>query len=101
MGEGHHPQDAHGVPTDRVAAESGPAVATLVSDGSAVYVFFPEFGLVAYELDGGERWRLETLPIDASPAIGDGRLYVRTRSRLYAFGSGSSTAGSARPAPPP
>lgn len=24
--------------------------------------------------------------VQASPAIGDGRLYVRTRSRLYAFG---------------
>jgi len=24
--------------------------------------------------------------IQASPAIGDGRLYVRTRSRLHAFG---------------
>jgi len=44
---------------DRVAQQSGPAVATPVSDGSAVFAFFPEFGLVAYGLDGSERWRLE------------------------------------------
>jgi outer membrane protein assembly factor BamB len=44
---------------DRVAHQSGPAVATPVSDGSAVFAFFPEFGLVAYGLDGRERWRLE------------------------------------------
>ncbi len=44
---------------DRVARQSGPAVATPVSDGSAVFAFFPEFGLVAYGLDGRERWRFE------------------------------------------
>jgi outer membrane protein assembly factor BamB len=34
-----------------------PAAITPVSDGEAIYVFFPEFGLVAYEADGKERWR--------------------------------------------
>ena len=34
-----------------------PAAITPVADGDAVYVFFPEFGLVAYEADGRERWK--------------------------------------------
>jgi outer membrane protein assembly factor BamB len=34
-----------------------PAAITPVTDGDAVYVFFPEFGLIAYEADGKERWK--------------------------------------------
>jgi outer membrane protein assembly factor BamB len=47
---------------DRIAAESGPTIATPTSDGSSVFVFFPELGLIAYGLDGTERWRLELPP---------------------------------------
>ena len=34
-----------------------PAAITPVTDGDAVYAFFPEYGLVAYDLDGKERWK--------------------------------------------
>ena len=34
-----------------------PAAITPVTDGDAVYAFFPEFGLVAYNADGTERWK--------------------------------------------
>ena len=34
-----------------------PAAITPVTDGETVYVFFPEFGLVAYNADGTERWK--------------------------------------------
>src|SRR5437870_190555 len=34
-----------------------PAAITPVTDGEKVYVFFPEFGLLAYDADGKERWR--------------------------------------------
>jgi outer membrane protein assembly factor BamB len=37
---------------------------TPVSDGEAVYVFFPEFGLLAYDLEGRERWRLPLGPFN-------------------------------------
>ena len=33
-----------------------PAAITPVTDGEMVYVFFPEYGLVAYSADGKERW---------------------------------------------
>jgi outer membrane protein assembly factor BamB len=47
---------------DQIASESGPAVPTPVADGAGVYAFFPEFGLVAYDFDGRERWRRELPP---------------------------------------
>ena len=34
-----------------------PAAITPVTDGETVYVFFPEYGLVAYSADGKERWK--------------------------------------------
>ena len=34
-----------------------PAAITPVTDGEAVYVFFPEFGLLAYGADGRELWK--------------------------------------------
>jgi outer membrane protein assembly factor BamB len=33
-----------------------PAAITPVTDGETVYVFFPEYGLLAYDVDGKERW---------------------------------------------
>jgi len=61
------PQEVHKV--------SSPAVATPVTDGRRVYVYFVPFGLVAYDLDGNEQWR-KAVPIGlvmngsgTSPAI--------------------------------
>ena len=34
-----------------------PAAITPVTDGETVYVFFPEYGLIAYDADGKERWK--------------------------------------------
>src|SRR6266542_2830446 len=61
------PQEVHQV--------SSPAVATPVTDGHRVYVYFVPFGLVAYDLNGKEQWR-KAVPIGfvmngsgTSPAI--------------------------------
>jgi outer membrane protein assembly factor BamB len=61
------PQEVHQV--------SSPAVATPVTDGERVYVYFVPFGLVAYDLNGNEQWR-KAVPIGyvmngsgTSPAI--------------------------------
>jgi outer membrane protein assembly factor BamB len=48
------PQEVHKV--------SSPAVATPVTDGQRVYVYFAPFGLVAYDLSGIEQWR-KAVPI--------------------------------------
>jgi outer membrane protein assembly factor BamB len=55
---------------------------TPVTDDKAVYAFFADFGLVAYDLEGKEIWRAPLGPFEnehgmvASPAFADGRLIV-------------------------
>ncbi|MDX1385653.1 MAG: PQQ-binding-like beta-propeller repeat protein, partial [Thermoanaerobaculia bacterium] len=67
---------------DELASETGPAVATPVADDKSVYAFFPEFGLVAYDREGNERWRLELPPFSsyyglaASPILESGVLVL-------------------------
>lgn len=41
------------------------ATPTPATDGANLYVFFPDFGLVSFDLDGKERWRLELGPFDS------------------------------------
>ena len=56
------------------------AASTPVSDGAGVFVSYPEFGLVGYELSGQERWRRQLTPYRArypgasSLALAQGRL---------------------------
>jgi outer membrane protein assembly factor BamB len=38
---------------------------TPATDGENLYVFFPDLGLVSFDLDGKERWRLELGPFDS------------------------------------
>jgi len=50
----------HSVERGRVEpthALNHPAAITPVTDGETVYVFFPEYGLLAYDADGKERWK--------------------------------------------
>jgi len=52
-----------------------PASPTPLTDGSSVYAFFPEYGLVAYDLSGREKWKHTLGPfvslhgISASPVL--------------------------------
>jgi len=43
---------------------NGPASASPVSDGQNVYVFFQDFGLLAYGTDGKELWRMPLGPFN-------------------------------------
>jgi outer membrane protein assembly factor BamB len=60
---------------DEYHHDTDSATTTPVTDGSNVYVFFQEFGLVSFDKKGKERWRLELGPfrnfygIDASPLL--------------------------------
>jgi outer membrane protein assembly factor BamB len=52
-------------PRNRLAqyqTNNSPATPTPVTDGENVYVFFQDFGLLAYTKDGAERWRLALGP---------------------------------------
>lgn len=50
-------RDAPQVPVVHVDARNDAASPSPVVDGSNVYVFFPDFGLIAYDYDGNERWQ--------------------------------------------
>jgi len=43
---------------------NGPASPSPVTDGTNVYAFFQDFGLISYTADGKERWRLPLGPFN-------------------------------------
>jgi len=61
---------------------NSPASPSPVTDGTNVYVFFGDFGLLAYGPDGQERWRLPLGPFNnanghgSSPILADGKLVL-------------------------
>ncbi|MBL8215921.1 MAG: PQQ-binding-like beta-propeller repeat protein, partial [Bryobacterales bacterium] len=68
-----------------------PASPTPVTDGTNLYVFFSDFGLVSYTLDGKERWRLPLGPFSnlhgmaASPVLAGHRLILACDQDTNAF----------------
>ena len=73
------------VPRSRVGRlqnVNGPASPSPVTDGSNVYVFFQEFGLVSYDATGKERWKLPLGPFNmfygfgASPILVDDKVVL-------------------------
>ena len=58
------------------------AAPTPVTDGRSVFAFFADFGLVAYDLEGNERWQLPLGPFNslhgvaASPVYADGTVIL-------------------------
>lgn len=77
----------------------GPASPTPASDGESIYVFFPDFGLLAYSLDGEELWSTALGPftsvqgLAASPIVVDGKVALLVDqaygSFVAAFDSGT------------
>lgn len=61
---------------------NGPATPTPVTDGRNVYAFFGDFGLISFDADGQERWRLPLGPFNnpmglaASPILADGKVLM-------------------------
>lgn len=59
-----------------------PASPTPVSDGTNVYVFFAGYGLVSYDPEGKERWKVPLGPftnfhgMGASPILADGKVIM-------------------------
>src|SRR5262245_49964765 len=58
------------------------AAPTAVTDGKSVFVFFADFGLVAYDFAGKQRWQVPLGPFNsqqgvvASPVYADGRVVL-------------------------
>lgn len=55
---------------DRLLKPNNPASPSPVTDGENVYVFFQDFGLMAYKGDGTERWRLPLGPFNSFYGMG-------------------------------
>jgi outer membrane protein assembly factor BamB len=62
---------------EKLDTRNGPAGPTPATDGTNVYVFFADFGLLSYDMDGRERWRVPLGPFNnlygmgASPVLVD------------------------------
>ncbi len=67
------------------------AAASVAVEGANVYVFFGDFGLISYDFDGKERWRLPLGPFDntygmgASPIVVDGFVVLLCDQRSGSF----------------
>jgi outer membrane protein assembly factor BamB len=68
-----------------------PASPSPASDGTNVYVFFAELGLISYTADGRERWRLPLGPFKSfygmggSPIVHDGTVLLVCDQRTGSF----------------
>jgi outer membrane protein assembly factor BamB len=66
----------------RLQLVNGPASPSPVTDGTNVYVFFQEFGMLSYDAAGKERWRLPLGPFNmfygfgASPILVDDKIIL-------------------------
>ena len=52
------------------------ATASPATDGKSVYVFFPDFGLAAYSIEGEELWRRRLGPFDSARGVAASPLLV-------------------------
>src|SRR5262245_9446028 len=75
----------------RLELVNGPASPSPVTDGTNVYFFFQEFGLISYTADGKERWRMPLGPFTmfygfgASPIVEDGVVLLPVDQDLTAY----------------
>jgi outer membrane protein assembly factor BamB len=66
----------------RLQLVNGPASPSPVTDGENVYVFFQEFGMISYDGNGKERWKLPLGPFNmfygfgASPILVDDKVIL-------------------------
>src|SRR5262249_46899827 len=79
-------------PTQKAPHKSNdPASPTPATDGRSVYVFFPDLGVVSYDAQGKERWRVPLGPFDSfyglagSPILSGDTLLLNCDARSKAF----------------
>ena len=75
----------------RLQNVNGPASPSPVTDGTNVYAFLQEFGMMAFDADGRELWRLPLGPFNifygfgASPILVDGSLILSVDQDLNSY----------------
>src|SRR2546425_2097206 len=84
-------RDAPRPRVEKLDTRNGPAGPTPASDGRNVYVFFADFGLLSYDMDGRERWRLPLGPFNnlygmgASPMLVDDKVVLACDQNTDSF----------------
>jgi outer membrane protein assembly factor BamB len=76
--------------TETLDVRNSPASPTPVSDGKNLFVFFGDYGLVSYGLDGNERWRAPMGPFSNVYGIGVSPVLVDDKIILVVDQSGGS-----------
>src|SRR5262249_22173355 len=75
----------------RMENVNGPASASPVTDGENVFAFFQDFGLIAFDADGKEKWRMPLGPFNmfygygASPTLVDDKVILPVDQDLGAY----------------
>lgn len=84
-------------PRDRLTKidkRNSPASPSPVLDGNSVYVFFGDYGLVSYGLDGNEKWRMPLGPfnnvygIGASPVVAGNTIVLIIDQNIGSYAAG-------------
>ena len=76
---------------EKLDTRNGPAGPTPATDGVNVFVFFADFGLVSYDMEGHERWRLPLGPFNnlygmgASPVLVDDEVVLACDQNTGSF----------------
>jgi outer membrane protein assembly factor BamB len=76
--------------TETLDVRNSPASPTPVSDGKNLFVFFGDYGLVSYGVDGNERWRAPMGPFSNVYGIGVSPVLVDDKIILVIDQSGGS-----------
>jgi outer membrane protein assembly factor BamB len=75
-------RDAPRTRIEKLDSRNGPAGPTPATDGINVYVFFADYGLISYDMNGRERWRVPLGPFNnlygmgASPVLVDDKVVL-------------------------
>ena len=78
--------------TEKVDPRNSPASPSAAVEDDAIYVFFGDYGLVSYGLDGNERWRYPLGPFNNVYGMGASPVIVGNTLALICDQSGNSFA---------
>jgi outer membrane protein assembly factor BamB len=76
---------------EKLDFRNNPASPTPATDGTNVYVFFPDFGILGYDFDGKELWRLPLGPFNniygmgASPIVVNNKVILVCDQQIDSF----------------
>ena len=77
---------------DKVDARNSPASPSAAVEGDSIYVFFADYGLISYGLDGNEKWRYPLGPFNNVYGMGSSPVLAGTTLALICDQSSGSFA---------